>query len=392
MRMRAWLVALLQAGTPVLAAKAGPHQTLEQTRREVRATARALNQADEASALELLEYTKKTARLATARLWAVKRELTRLEERLARAEAQADGAGSALVLEGLQQLDKRLHLRSLESPLASRDIDALVERARGAAAAGPESRDALDAIQGARVQQGLAGAKLQMLRGLVSTEQEAFADAQVRTSGPAQRERLAQLRGRVRTERMETARLLQDLKDTGRKLSTHIGEPADRPVTRRFASLRGQLPMPTDGVVETGFGLAIEPRFGTATLHKGVDIRAPKDSPVRAVAPGTVAHAGWLRGYGNVLILDHGSGYHTLMAHLDTFRCEVGQRVEAGQEVATVGDSGSLLGAYLYFEVRRRGEAQDPAEWLRLPDPPTPSASAARAAQVRRIYRSARRR
>jgi murein hydrolase activator len=77
-----------------------------------------------------------------------------------------------------------------------------------------------------------------------------------------------------------------------------------------------------------------------------------------------VAYAGWLRGYGNLLILDHGGGYHTLVAHLSSVTPGVGDRVAAGDSVGEVGETGSLKGAYLYFEIRRSGQALDPAPWL----------------------------
>ncbi|HZH03733.1 MAG TPA: peptidoglycan DD-metalloendopeptidase family protein, partial [Myxococcaceae bacterium] len=85
---------------------------------------------------------------------------------------------------------------------------------------------------------------------------------------------------------------------------------------------------------------------------------------VRAVAAGTVVFAGWMRGYGNLLIVDHGGGYHTLMAHLSDFKRAVGEPVEPGAVVGAVGDTASLKGAYLYFELRRGGQAVDPAPWL----------------------------
>jgi septal ring factor EnvC (AmiA/AmiB activator) len=117
-------------------------------------------------------------------------------------------------------------------------------------------------------------------------------------------------------------------------------------------------------VVEVGFGKVVNPLFNTVTVQKGLDIRAPEGAPVRAVAAGTVVYAGWLRGYGNLLILDHGGGYHSLMAHLATLGPAPGAEVQAGEEVGTVGDTGSLKGAYLYFEIRKSGQAVDPGPWL----------------------------
>ena len=86
---------------------------------------------------------------------------------------------------------------------------------------------------------------------------------------------------------------------------------------------------------------------------------------MHAVADGRVVHAGWFRGYGNIVIVDHGDGYHTLVAHLGSMRTAVGEEVEAGAILGTVGDSGSLKGPMLYFEIREKQRPVDPAPWLR---------------------------
>jgi septal ring factor EnvC (AmiA/AmiB activator) len=116
--------------------------------------------------------------------------------------------------------------------------------------------------------------------------------------------------------------------------------------------------------VRRGFGRVIDADFRTETFRKGVDFAARLGEPVRAVASGQVRFAGWFRGYGKMVILDHGDQYFTVSGHLDEIRVSVGDAVEAGQVVGTAGDTGSLAGALLYFELRRGGEALDPAEWL----------------------------
>ena len=132
-----------------------------------------------------------------------------------------------------------------------------------------------------------------------------------------------------------------------------------------FALLRGKLPYPVAGTIEVGFGRVVNPRFNTVTVQKGLDLRAPAGTPVRAVAPGRVAHAGWFKGYGNLVIVDHGDDYHTLVAHLASMSTAMGEEVQAGALLGTVGDTGSLKGPYLYFEVRERGRPVDPRAWLR---------------------------
>ena len=94
--------------------------------------------------------------------------------------------------------------------------------------------------------------------------------------------------------------------------------------------------------------------------------RSVAGEPVYATAAGRVRFADWFRGYGRMLILDHGEGYFTVMGHLDALDVTVGQEVAAGDRVGAAGETGSLSGARLYFEIRSGADAVDPAEWLEL--------------------------
>jgi murein hydrolase activator len=139
---------------------------------------------------------------------------------------------------------------------------------------------------------------------------------------------------------------------------------ASTAVSSGFGALLGRLPHPVTGPIEVGFGKVVDPRFNTITIQKGVDIRAARGETVRAVAPGKIVHAGWFKGYGNLVIVDHGDGYYTLVAHLQSMNTAVGEEVAAGALLGTVGDTASLKGPYLYFEVRERGRPVDPRLWL----------------------------
>ena len=86
---------------------------------------------------------------------------------------------------------------------------------------------------------------------------------------------------------------------------------------------------------------------------------------IRAVSAGTVLYRGWLKGYGNLVILDHGQGYYTLYAHASEVLTGEGEQVKPGQPIARVGETGSVEGPRLYFEVRYQGRAEDPQIWLR---------------------------
>ena len=113
------------------------------------------------------------------------------------------------------------------------------------------------------------------------------------------------------------------------------------------------------------YGAQVNPRFGTKTFRNGIDIDAAEGTGITAVAAGQVLYTGWFRGYGNLIIVDHGGEYYTLYAHASNIRVAEGDEVKQGQAIGTVGDTGSLQGPRLYFEVRHGGRPQDPAQWLR---------------------------
>ena len=131
------------------------------------------------------------------------------------------------------------------------------------------------------------------------------------------------------------------------------------------ATLRGRLPWPTEGRVVSAFGAQVHPRFGTRTFRNGVDIEAGEGRDVGAVFGGHVVYTGWFKGYGNLIILDHDNEYYTLYAHVADILVKEGDDVRQGQRIGTVGDTGSLEGPRLYFEVRYQGKPQDPEQWLR---------------------------
>jgi len=134
------------------------------------------------------------------------------------------------------------------------------------------------------------------------------------------------------------------------------------PLTER----RGKLSWPLEGRIITPFGFEKHPDFKTVVMNKGVEISPAKDkSLILAVHAGKVVYADYFQGYGNLLIVDHGMTYYTLYGHCSEFLAAVGDMVRSGQPVAVVGDSGSLKGECLYFEVRYKTKALDPLQWLK---------------------------
>jgi septal ring factor EnvC (AmiA/AmiB activator) len=183
----------------------------------------------------------------------------------------------------------------------------------------------------------------------------------------SKRELLAGLRAdgareRSALEELETA--AKTLEQTLVRLGATPPARASRPVTEPFTNLRGRLPSPVAAPIARGYGKVVDAEFLTAIFRKGIDFAAPAGAAVRAVAPGEVRFAGWFKGYGKMVILDHGEGYFTVCAHLDEIHVAMGDAVAADQPLGTVGDTGSLGGPLLYFEIRHGSEPQDPSRWL----------------------------
>jgi septal ring factor EnvC (AmiA/AmiB activator) len=130
-----------------------------------------------------------------------------------------------------------------------------------------------------------------------------------------------------------------------------------------FSSLKGKLRLPVRGELSLRFGA---PRPAGAGRSSGVFIRAAEGEPVRAVAAGRVVYAEWMRGLGNLLILDHGETYFSVYANNEALLKQTGDSVGAGESIATVGASGGNEQTGLYFELRHLGKAFDPLGWARL--------------------------
>ncbi|HHJ13408.1 MAG TPA: peptidase M23 [Gammaproteobacteria bacterium] len=160
---------------------------------------------------------------------------------------------------------------------------------------------------------------------------------------------------RLQADEERLADLLRSLRD----LLADI--PADANLDAPFPSRRGTLVWPASGKLAARFG----DRRPGAGRWQGVLIAAPEGGEVRAVAQGRVAFADWMRGFGLLLIIDHGDGYMSLYGYNQSLYKEVGEWVDTGEVVATLGASGGQSRSGLYFELRHKGRPVDPAKWCR---------------------------
>ena len=318
--------------------------------------------------LEALELLEALAR-GSARRVAVLEDQLRVHRRRAAAAGREAAATRALLEERVARLSPRLRARyrllrhrPLEALLTAQDLSQAVWRTRALEAT---LQGDLVLLSEVRAAQGLREAAREELARVAGALQEHVALLREQAAlAQAQRLALVDVVSSLASEASHGRRVVRELEVADAELTRLVEELEAALPASGFGALRGRLPFPAQGVVEVPYGKVVNPRFNTVTVQKGLDIRAPAGAPVRAVADGRAAWVGWLRGYGNLVILDHGDGYHSLVAHLADLAVAQGAAVTAGQVLGQVGDTGSLKGAYLYFEIRKRGQALDPGPWL----------------------------
>lgn len=365
------LACLLLVGALDRAGEAREQKEAVHRRLESQKAALALLQDEKVGVLEVLELYQGLAARVRARSRFVEREVRALEGQKALAELEASVAQKALGAE-LSQLSPRLlrmYRLNRQSPLAvllpAQDFAAMVRRSRAYGSLMREDLKSLAEVRQVADFQRDALGRLTNLSAALTERLAAMKAEEKQTE--AEGEELTDALTLIQAKASRSSRVAKELKVTEAQLTQLVAELTATPGESGFGALRGRLPLPVDGVVEVPFGRVVNPRFNTITAQKGMDIRARAGAPVRAVAPGKIVYQAFMHGYGNLLILDHGEGYHTLMAHLESFERGMGDEVQAGELLGEVGESGSIKGPYLYFEVRQRGLAVNPSTWLAKP-------------------------
>jgi septal ring factor EnvC (AmiA/AmiB activator) len=158
----------------------------------------------------------------------------------------------------------------------------------------------------------------------------------------------------------------EELEETLEDLRNQVAAPPgpSEPEILDLAGRKGLLPLPVRGKIVTRFGKYRNPEFNMVNFRSGIDIRADRGEPIQAVCAGRVLFAEWFKGYGNMIIVDHGYAYYTVYAHAEELFKQKGEAVDTGEVIATVGDTGSMTGPGLYFEIRHHGKPLDPSDWL----------------------------
>jgi septal ring factor EnvC (AmiA/AmiB activator) len=179
----------------------------------------------------------------------------------------------------------------------------------------------------------------------------------------------ARLIASLQTEGSQSEKQLAELEEKAKRLEHLVGILSKQRTgviaADDIRSVQGALAWPVKGKVVEQFGRHKDPKFSTVTTSNGLRIGSTAGSPVHAVFNGTVLFSQWFKGYGNLIILDHGNRVFSLYGNLKSPAVAAGDRVAAGQAIAGVGESEDAQSGYLYFEIRNDNKPEDPRKWLR---------------------------
>jgi septal ring factor EnvC (AmiA/AmiB activator) len=185
------------------------------------------------------------------------------------------------------------------------------------------------------------------------------------------KQRKEMLLASVKKEKSSSAKMLRELENASKKILEIIRESEraekDKDTTftgKNFAGLKGKLPWPVEGKVAIPYGSQKDPQFNTPIFRSGAYIQANEGTYAKAVHSGKVVFSEWFKGYGQLVIMNHGNGYHTLYGSLSEIFARVGDIIKEKQPVGRIGNSGLISTPGLYFEVRYKGKPLDPLQWL----------------------------
>jgi len=389
-RLALVLIGLLAAGTALAqdSLEAAKRQELEAIRREAREKREAAEQlkGQENKALAQLRRTERELNLTHKRLRSLDQRQRSLDSRLDATRVDLDRSVLSLqqqkerLARRLRNLYKFGTARELEFLLSPRSFAQLLARWDFLVMIAEQDRILLQDVQARK--EAVETNKQRLEINLSETERNARRTtrendrlatlrqlrASTVTTIKSQRETYEAAAAELENTARAIQRLLTQLERRRQQESAHERaqgrEP--QPYTGDFARGQGQLDWPLRGSLVGRFGPERHPKWGTVTINNGIDIETEIGTPVRSVAKGRVDYTSEDFGtYGQMIIVNHGDGYYTLYGHLSEIGVSVGQEVAAGQVIGSSGDSGSLKGPVLHFEVRKGGTSLDPEQWLR---------------------------
>jgi len=334
-------------------------QRLEQAKKRERSILEDLDNANKSLTTIETELRKQQQRMkqTESEITGVEREITAIEGALERERAWLKRR-----LQAMQRYGQSGDILFLLT--ATDDLAALVRRWKYLERIAMEDRKIIEDFAANLRSLDRKEKQLQGLRAELKKSQERLKPIEVSLSETKRDKEL--ILASVRKEKASQERLLKELQEASNRLLDVLRklEEKDTYEAKGFSGLRGNLIWPVNGRVAIPYGSQRDPKFNTPVFRNGIYIKSDED-PVKAVYAGKVVFADWFKGYGNLVIINHGEGYHTLYGNLSETFLRVGDIIKIRDVVGKVGESGIVNAPSLYFEVRYKGKPLDPMQWLK---------------------------
>ena len=369
---------------PLLAWPAAPSRDLEGIRKKIESEKKGLSQLQikEGSVLESLGKIQSELDKRTKELKLANARLSRVASELALKEAEAQSltrsiaarqpilAKRAVALYRWQKGGSSLMVLNGDVSLSQ-----FLQRRKYLATAVAFDQTLLAKLQEESEHQEILRDELARKKEELNEQKQALNIAKEGVRREAEKKKI--LLASLRQEKATRLRVLKEMEAAAQRLEKMMDEisrramikPREAPSPRSpgagLDALRGKLDWPTQGRVTAPFGKYQHPEFAAEVVRKGIDIDAPNGEEIKAVEKGTVVYADRFSGYGKMVIVDHGERYYTIYGHLSEILKKTGDEVRRGEVLGRAGDSDSLAGAKLYFEMRKDGRSVDPVPWFK---------------------------
>lgn len=328
----------------------------------------------EKSVINKIEDLKRNINRKEKELKKFDRKIIEIKSRIRKLSKEIDLLGSKMDLDKkyLKSFIRALHKRQYGGKTlilsSAGDYQDLIRRSRYISLIARYESEVVNRYNGEIMKVVSKKSELQALNEqLEASKKQVKAKKRELQTGHAQKDKLLAI---LRSKRNAYERKIKELKKSSKRLRGIVGGLRGRKIPQSilgkgFKSLRGNLPWPVNGKILTGYGKNNEPKFNITIFKDGIEIAAKPDSIAKSVAGGRVVYADTFKGYGNLMIIDHGSGYHSLYGNLDRFFLDKDELLIEGMEVGKIRNSDRLNAPILYFEIRYKGRPIDPMKWLK---------------------------
>jgi septal ring factor EnvC (AmiA/AmiB activator) len=366
------LILSLCLACPVAAAK--PQDEYRDIQKRIKEQKKKLDRAKkrESSVFTDLDRINRELNIAESRLRKYKTELKNTEDDVARVEAEISENKKTIekYREWIRRKLRVLHKHG-QAPdmvmlfLSSDDISKLLRSGKALQQVTMYENKVLNTLKESLEELRMREKRLTELRArLMKQRAQVRAEEEALAANKKEKEMLLVS---IKQEKSSYGKMLEELKSASQRILKIIREAEEREkfTAEGFSKLKGKLPWPLEGRVAIPYGSQRDPRFNTPIFRSGAYFQSAQDTFARAVYSGKVVFAEWFKGYGQLVIINHGEGYHTLYGSLSEIFANVGDIIKENQVIGRIGDSGVLNAPSLYFELRYKGKPLDPLQWLK---------------------------